>query len=97
MTDSLHFYSRDIISTKTSALQGLEWRPEKWLTSSVTGGIGSGKPTSRPRLMRNAQTHAESSYAYVNPDFRRITVRTFLIPNRKGRISKRPITSPATR
>ena len=79
MTDSLHFYSRDIISTKTSALQGLEWRPEKWLTSSVTGGIGSGKPyfaTAVDAEMRKLTLKA--SYAYVNPDFRRITVPDIL-------------------
>ena len=79
MTDSLYFYSRDIISTKTSALQGLEWRPEKWLTSSVTGGIGSGKPyfaTAVDAEMRKLTLKA--SYAYVNPDFRRITVPDIL-------------------
>jgi len=79
MTDSLYFYSRDIISTKTSALQGLEWRPEKWLTSSVTGGIGSGKPyfaTAVDAEMRKLTLKA--SYTYVNPDFRRITVPDIL-------------------
>lgn len=79
LTDNLHFYSRDIISTKTSSLQSLEWKPEKWLTSSVTGGIGSGK------LYFAAAIDAEmrkltlkGSYAYVNPDFKRITVPDIL-------------------
>jgi len=75
LTENLHFYSREIISTKTSALQALEWRPEKWLTSSITAGIGSGKPyfaTAIEAEMRKLTL--KGSYAYVSPDFRRITV-----------------------
>jgi len=79
LTDNLHFYSREIISTKTSALQSLEWKPEKWLTSSVTGGIGSGKPyfvTAVDAELRKLSL--KGSYAYVSPDFRRITVPDIL-------------------
>jgi len=75
LTDNLHFYSRNIVSTKSSSLQALEWKPEKWLTSSVTGGIGSGSPyfaTAVDAEMR--QLTLKASYAYVSPDFRRITV-----------------------
>src|SRR5882757_2709428 len=71
LTDTLHFYSREIFSTKTSALQGLEWKPEKWLTNSVTGGIGSDKPyfaVSSDAELRNLTLRG--SYAYVSPDFR---------------------------
>ena len=75
LTDTLHFYSREIISDKKSALQSLEWKPEKWLTNSVTGGIGSDKPyfaISSNAELRNLTL--KGSYAYVSPDFRRITV-----------------------
>jgi len=75
LTENLHFYSREIISTKTSALQALEWRPEKWLTSSFTPGIGSGKPYFSIAIEAEMRKLTlKGSYAYVSPDFRRITV-----------------------
>ena len=79
LADNLFFYSREIFSTKSSALQSLEWKPEKWLTSSVTGGIGSGKPYFASAIeadLRNLVV--KGSYAYVSPDFRRITVPDLL-------------------
>jgi hypothetical protein len=79
LTDNLHFFSREIFSTKSSALQGLEWKPQKWITNSFTGGIGSGKPyfalASNVEWLRWT---LKASYAYVSPDFRRITVPDIL-------------------
>lgn len=79
LTDTLHFYSRNIFSDKNSILQGLEWQPEKWLKTSVTGGIGSGKPYFA--LAGTAELRKWSlkgSYAAVSPDFRRIVVPDIL-------------------
>jgi hypothetical protein len=75
ITDTLHFYSRNVASTKSTSLQALEWDPEKWLKTSATGGIGSGKPylaTGIDAELR--QLTLRASYAYVSPDFRRVTI-----------------------
>ncbi len=37
----LRFYSRDIVSSRQTSLQALEWQPQKWLKASLTGGVGS--------------------------------------------------------
>ena len=79
LTDTLHFYSRNIISDKNSILQALEWQPEKWFKTAMTGGIGSGKPYFA--LAGTAEVRKwsfKASYAAVSPDFRRIVVPDIL-------------------
>lgn len=79
LTNQLHFYSRNIISDKNSILQGLEWQPEKWLKTSVTGGIGSGKPYIAVAGTADVRNWSfKASYVVVNPDFRRIVVPDIL-------------------
>ncbi len=79
LTDTLHFYSRNIISDKNSILQGLEWQPEKWFTTAVTGGIGSGKPYFALAGTADVRKWSfKASYASVSPDFRRIIVPDIL-------------------
>ncbi len=72
---NLHFFSRNIFSRKSTSLQGLEWDAEKWLKTSVTAGMGSGKPYMATAIDAELQQLTlRASYAYVNPDFRRVTV-----------------------
>ena len=41
ISDHFKFFSRNIISRRQSLLQGLEFRPNRAVRASVTGGIGS--------------------------------------------------------
>jgi hypothetical protein len=75
LTDRLMFYSRDIVSTKSTSLQGLEWAPENWLKTSFAGGIGSGQPYFASGVEAELrQLSVKASYATVDPDFRRVTI-----------------------
>ncbi len=79
LTDTLHFYSRDLVSKQSTALQALEWEPQKWLKTSVTAGMGSGHPYFASALDAELrQLSLKVSYASVNPDFRRVTVPELL-------------------
>src|SRR5215467_3704909 len=35
------FFSREIVSNTQTALQGVEWQPNKWLKTAMAGGVGS--------------------------------------------------------
>jgi hypothetical protein len=75
ITDTLHFYSRDIFTEKYTALQALQWTPEKWLKTSATAGIGSGKPYLATAADADIDKwRLKGSYVAVSPDFRRIIV-----------------------
>jgi hypothetical protein len=75
LSKNLHFFSRNIFSRKSTSLQGLEWDAEKWLKASATAGIGSGKPYMAMAIDAELQQLSlRASYAYVNPDFRRVTI-----------------------
>lgn len=79
LTDKLHFYSRDLVSKKSTSLQALEWQPEKWLKTSVTAGLGSGHPYFASAFDAELRKLSlKFSYSTVNPDFRRITVPELL-------------------
>lgn len=75
LSKNLRFYSRNIFSRKSTSLQAIEWEPEKWLKTSATAGMGSGKPYVAFAVDAELQQLTlRASYAYVNPDFRRITI-----------------------
>ena len=61
--------------------------PEKWLKTSATAGMGSGKPYMATAIDAELQQLTlRASYAYVNPDFRRVTVLAWKILNQSERI-----------
>ena len=71
----LTFFSRDILSNRQTLLQGLEYRANKWLTASVTDGIGSNQKYFASGL--DAETHNlafKASYIVTGDMFRRVTV-----------------------
>jgi len=41
LSRELKFFSRDIVSNRQTSLQGIEYHPNKWLKTSLTGGLGS--------------------------------------------------------
>src|SRR5439155_26014339 len=47
-------FSRNVVSTRQTSIQGIEWRAAESLTLSIAGGIGNGKP------------YASSSASYSN-------------------------------
>jgi len=71
----LRFVSRNIVSDRQTLLQGLEWKPKKWLKTSVSEGIGSNQPYSAAGV--EAETDKlilRASYIAAGSMFRRITV-----------------------
>jgi hypothetical protein len=79
LTDKLKFYSRSILSKQETALEALEWQPEKWLKMAVSGGIGSGHGYFATAF--DAETKKltlRASYIAASPDFRRIMVPSIL-------------------
>src|SRR6266404_3388570 len=41
LSKNVKFVSRDIISNRQTFLESLEWKPQKWVRSSLSEGIGS--------------------------------------------------------
>lgn len=75
LTERLTFFSRNIVSNRQTLLQGLEWKQNKWLTASLTGGIGSNQKYFASSL--DAETHKlafKASYVVMGDSFRRVTV-----------------------
>lgn len=79
LTDNLRFFSRSIVAKKDTALEALEWQPEKWLKVAVTGGIGSGHGYFATSFdAETKKLSVRGSYIDASPDFRRIVVPSLL-------------------
>lgn len=75
LSKRLKFVSRNIISNRQTALEGLEWQPDKWLKASLTEGIGSNQKYFAGGLDAETQKLAfKSSYVITGDRFRRVTV-----------------------
>ena len=75
LSDRLRFFSRDIASDRQTALQGLEWKQNKWLKASLTGGIGSNQGYFASAVDAEAKTFAfKASYVLMGDLFHRITI-----------------------
>ena len=73
----LTFFSRDIISSRQTLLQGVEWKPRKWLRTSVTGGVGSNQGYLASSLDLETDTLAfRAAYVITGDRFRRVTTLT---------------------
>jgi hypothetical protein len=69
------FFSRDIVSNTQTALQGVEWLPNKWLRTAVTGGTGSNQKYFASSVDVETQKLAlKSSYVITGDQFQRVTV-----------------------
>jgi hypothetical protein len=79
LTDKLRFYSRSIVAKRETALEALEWHPEKWLKVAATGGIGSGHGYFATAFdAETKKLRVRASYIDASPDFRRIMVPSIL-------------------
>ncbi len=75
LSDRLTFFSRDIVSNRQTLLQGLEWKQNKWLKASLTGGIGSNEKYFASAVdAETRQIAFKASYVLMGDMFRRIAV-----------------------
>jgi len=69
------FFSRNIASNTQTALEGVEWSPNKWFKGAIAGGIGSNQKYFASSLDIETQTLAfKSSYVVTGDQFQRVTV-----------------------
>ena len=69
------FFSRDIVSNTQTALQGVEWQPNKWLRTAVTGGTGSNQKYFASSVdVETEKLALKSSYVVTGDQFQRVTV-----------------------
>jgi hypothetical protein len=72
---NLRLFSRNIMASQMTSLQGLNWSPKKWLDASVTGGVGSNQPYAATGVEVHTTTFAvKASYVDAGSDFRRVTI-----------------------
>jgi hypothetical protein len=75
LSKTIRFVSRNIVSSRQTSLQALEWQPRKWLKASLAGGIGSNQKYFASSF--DAETEKlmiKASYVDAGSTFRRITV-----------------------
>jgi len=72
---NLKFFSRNIVSNTQTALQGVEWKPEKWLKTGITGGVGSNqKYFASAADVETERLAFKASYVFTGDRFQRVTV-----------------------
>ena len=75
LTPELHFYSRDIVSRRQTALQALQWQPHKWLKTSLTAGVGSNQAYLGTGVsIETTNAMLKLGYTAAGTGFRRVTV-----------------------
>jgi hypothetical protein len=75
LSDTVRFFSRNIVSNRQTALQGLEWSPEKWAHASLTAGLGSNEKYGAAAFEAETDKLAlKTSYVVTGDMFRRVTV-----------------------
>lgn len=75
LNDHLTFFSREIVSNTQTALEGVEWKPKRWLKTAMTGGMGSNQKYFASSLDAETQTLAlKASYVLTGDRFQRVTV-----------------------
>src|SRR5437868_3399750 len=75
LTDRLHFYSKNIISSRQTSIHGINWRAEKWLQTSAAFGIGSNQRYFATSLqVERDWLSVKAAFVGAGDHFRRITV-----------------------
>jgi hypothetical protein len=71
----LRFFSRNILSRRQTFLQGVEYKPHRWLKTSVTGGAGSNQKYFASAVDAETEKVAfKASYVITGDSFQRVTV-----------------------
>lgn len=77
LNSNLTLFSREIASNTQTALEGVEWKPRRWLKTALTGGIGSNQEYFASSLDAETQKVAfKTSYVLTGDRFERVTVIT---------------------
>lgn len=75
LNHDLTLFSREIVSNTQTALEGVEWKPRKWLKTGLTGGIGSNQGYFASSVDAETQKLAlKASYVLTGERFERVTV-----------------------
>ncbi len=75
LNSDLTLFSREIVSNTQTALEGLEWKPTKWLKTGITGGLGSNQGYFASSFDVETQKLAlKASYVLTGDRFERVTV-----------------------
>jgi hypothetical protein len=75
LSERLKFFSRDVLSHRQTLLQGVEYRPNHWLKTSLTGGIGANQKYFASGIDAETQRLTfKASYVITGDSFRRVTV-----------------------
>lgn len=75
LSKRLTFFSRDILSHRQTILEGLEYKPTRWLKTAIVQGVGSNQKYFASSV--DAETNKlafKSSYVVTGDRFRRVTV-----------------------
>lgn len=74
VSDRLHFYSRNIFSRQQTWIQGFDWRPQHWLKTGFSAGVGSNKPYFAASVDADRNWYEiKAGYIQASSRFRRIT------------------------
>jgi hypothetical protein len=74
LSDKLVFYSRNLGSRQQTSIQGLDWRPFKWLEAGFSAGIGGNQPYCATTLaVHRDWLDVKAGYIRAGDRFRRIT------------------------
>jgi len=75
LSKELKFFSSDIVSNRQTSLQGIEYHPNKWLKTSLTGGLGSNQAYFASGVEAETEKLAiKTSYVITGDSFRRVTI-----------------------
>jgi hypothetical protein len=75
LNPQLKFFTREIVSSRQTALQGLEWKARPWLKTGITAGIGSNQMYFASSADAETDNLAlKASYVVAGDKFRRVTV-----------------------
>ncbi len=74
VSDKLAFYSRNLGSMTQTSIQGVNWRPLKWLNTALSAGIGGNQPYAATTLsVHQDWIDLKTGYIQAGDRFRRIT------------------------
>ena len=75
VSDRLTLFSRNILSNRQTFLQGVEYKPKRWLKTSLAGGTGSNQKYFASATDAESQKLAfKASYVITGDAFQRVTV-----------------------
>jgi len=76
LSSQLSLFSRNVFSTSQTSIQGICYRPRKWLTTAVATGIGSGAGLfSTSVVAERSWMSLRAEYADVGDGFRRFVMQ----------------------